>query len=39
MYEAVLQKRIVNGSVPLMTDKPNADRIKKETDKLIKIFY
>lgn len=34
-----LQKRVANGSVVPMLEKPKHDEIKKETDKLINIFY
>ena len=39
MIEEILQKRVVNGSVPSLLDKPNHDKILKETTNLHQVFY
>ena len=39
MYEAILQKVIMNGSVPSMLDKPKEDAIREQVKKLQQVFY
>ena len=39
LIEAVYQKRITNGEVPDMMEKPKHDAIKKQTDELLHVFY
>lgn len=39
MFEATLQKRIMNGSVVALIDKPRHDRIIEKTNSLQQVFY
>ena len=39
MIENVMQKRVMNGSVPSYLDKPKHDDINKQSDELVRTFY
>lgn len=39
MYTEVMKKRVMNGSVVPMLEKPRHDAINKKLDKLTKTFY
>ena len=39
MYAEAMQKRVMNGSVVPLLEKPKHDQILKQLNKLIKVFY
>ena len=39
MYDALLQKNVLNGFVPPSLDLPFVNKIKEKTSKLVNVFY